>query len=186
MKEDMKALIAETFTQLLEKEDIDKITVTKLIGECHISRQTFYYHFQDIMDVLEWCVRQETSTLVKESLRAEDLQTALQIFISFNTEHFSWFQKLMDSHRRAQIETLLVDAVKTYMIEMSRHSHSDLYVNYEDMDVLLQFNACGLVGVLLEYGKTSKTSPKDPEKLSRQLEQIISGQLLHLSPDSKR
>ena len=138
------------------------------------------------MDVLEWCVRQETNTLVKESLRAEDLQTALQIFISFNTEHFSWFQKLMESHRRAQIETLLVDAVKTYMIEMSRHSHSDLYVNYEDMDVLLQFNACGLVGVLLEYGKTSKTSPKDPEKLSRQLEQIISGQLLHLSPDSKR
>ena len=189
MPADMKNIIGEAFVKMVARKGIDKITVKALIEECHISRQTFYYHFQDIMDVLdvlEWCVRQETNTLVKESLKAEDLQTALQIFISFNTEHFSWFQKLMDSHRRAQIETLLVDAVKTYMIEMSRHSHSDLYVNYEDMDVLLQFNACGLVGVLLEYGKTSKTSPKDPEKLSRQLEQIISGQLLHLSPDSKR
>ena len=196
MPADMKNIIGEAFVKMVAHKGIDKITVKALIEECHISRQTFYYHFQDIMDVLEWCVRQETNTLVKESLRAEDLQTALQIFISFNTEHFSWFQKLMESHRRAQIETLLVDAVKTYMIEMSRHSHSDLYVNYEDMDVLLQFNACGLVGVLLEYGKTSKTSPKDPEKLSRQLkdpeklsrqlEQIISGQLLHLSPDSKR
>ena len=186
MPADMKNIIGEAFVKMVARKGIDKITVKSLIEECHISRQTFYYHFQDIMDVLEWCVRQETNALVKESLNAEDLQTALQIFISFNTEHFSWFQKLMDSHRRAQIESLLVDAVKTYMIEMSRHSHSDLYVNYEDMDVLLQFNACGLVGVLLEYGKTSKTSPKDPEKLSRQLEQIISGQLLHLSPDSKR
>lgn len=186
MPADMKNIIGETFVKMVARKGIDKITVKALIEECHVSRQTFYYHFQDIMDVLEWCVRQKTNTLVKESLKAEDLQTALQIFISFSTEHFSWLQKLMDSHRRAQIEALLVDAVKTYMIEMSRHSHSDLYVNYEDMDVLLQFNACGLVGVLLEYGKTSKTSPKDPEKLSRQLEQIISGQLLHLGPDSKR
>ena len=164
MPADMKNIIGEAFVKMVARKGIDKITVKSLIEECHISRQTFYYHFQDIMDVLEWCVRQETNTLVKESLKAEDLQTALQIFISFNTEHFSWFQKLMDSHRRAQIETLLVDAVKTYMIEMSRHSHSDLYVNYEDMDVLLQFNACGLVGVLLEYGKTQQNISKGSRK----------------------
>ena len=54
MREDMKLVIADTFSKMLEKEDIDKITVTKLIGECHISRQTFYYHFRDIMDVLDW------------------------------------------------------------------------------------------------------------------------------------
>lgn len=186
MPADMKSIIGETFVKMVARKGIDKITVKALIEECHISRQTFYYHFQDIMDVLEWCVRQETNALVEESLKAEDLQASIKVFISFSAAHFSWFQKLMDSHRRAQIETLLVDAVKTYMIEMSRHSHPDLYVNYEDMEVLLQFNACGLVGVLLEYGRTSKTSHKDPEKLSRQLEQIISGQLLHLNPDSKR
>ena len=54
LREDMKILIAEAFIDLLEKESIDKITVKQLIEECHISRQTFYYHFRDIMDVLEW------------------------------------------------------------------------------------------------------------------------------------
>ena len=57
MKEDMKSVIADTFSEMLEKEDIDKITVTRLIAQCHISRQTFYYHFKDIMDVLEWTFR---------------------------------------------------------------------------------------------------------------------------------
>ena len=42
MKEDMKSVIADTFSEMLEKEDIDKITVTRLIAQCHISRQTFY------------------------------------------------------------------------------------------------------------------------------------------------
>ena len=57
MREDMKAVIADTFSQMLDKEDIDKITVTKLIAECHITRQTFYYHFKDHMDVQEGTVR---------------------------------------------------------------------------------------------------------------------------------
>ena len=77
MPADMKSIIAETFIKMVRRKNIDKITVKSLIEECHISRQTFYYHFQDIMDVLEWCVRQETNALVKESLKAEDLQTAL-------------------------------------------------------------------------------------------------------------
>lgn len=72
MREDMKAVIADTFSQMLDKEDIDKITVTKLIAECHISRQTFYYHFKDIMDVLEWTFRRATQELVQKSLNEED------------------------------------------------------------------------------------------------------------------
>ena len=117
-----------------------------------------------------------------ESLKAGDLRSAIKVFITFCTEHFSEFQKLLNSQRRAQIEELLIDAAKAYMVEVSRHNHPDLYVNYEDMQVLLQFNACGLVGVLLEY---SKTPSYDQEKLVQQLEQILSGELLHLNPEAR-
>lgn len=130
MPADMKSIIAETFMKMVSHKNIDKITVKSLIEECHISRQTFYYHFQDIMDVLEWSVRQQTHSLVKESLEAGDLRSAINIFITFCTEHFSEFQKLLNSQRRAQIEELLIDAAKAYMVEVSRHNHPDLYVNY--------------------------------------------------------
>lgn len=83
MREDMKAVIADTFSQMLDKEDIDKITVTKLIAECHISRQTFYYHFKDIMDVLEWTFRRATQELVQKSLNEEDRLGALTTYVAF-------------------------------------------------------------------------------------------------------
>ena len=67
MPADMKNIIGETFVKMVARKGIDKITVKALIEECHISRQTFYYHFQDIMDVLEWCVRQETNALVRKA-----------------------------------------------------------------------------------------------------------------------
>lgn len=58
MPVDMKSIIADTFLHMVQHGNIDKITVKALIDECHISRQTFYYHFKDIMDVLEWSVQQ--------------------------------------------------------------------------------------------------------------------------------
>ncbi len=89
MPVDMKLLIAETFGKLAQRGNIDKITVKALIEECHISRQTFYYHFQDIMDVLEWSVRRQTQALLEQSLAEKDLHSALQIFISFTVQHSS-------------------------------------------------------------------------------------------------
>ena len=86
MREDMKILIAENFTALLEKEDIDKITVKQLIEECHISRQTFYYHFRDIMDVLEWTFRRAATEAAEQSLESENHLDALRIFTSFVAE----------------------------------------------------------------------------------------------------
>ena len=53
MPVDMKAVIAEALKKMMLQKSIDKITVKALIDERHISRQTFYYHFQDIMDVME-------------------------------------------------------------------------------------------------------------------------------------
>lgn len=82
MREDMKAQIADAFSRILEKEDIDKITVTRLIEECHVSRQTFYYHFHDIMDVLEWTFKRSTQILVQKSLESEDRMAALKEFSS--------------------------------------------------------------------------------------------------------
>lgn len=48
-----------------------------LIEECHISRQTFYYHFQDINDVMEWSVRREAKQLLRQSLELPSFAAGL-------------------------------------------------------------------------------------------------------------
>jgi len=53
MAVDMKNVIADAYNQLAKQKSVDKITVKDLVDACNISRQTFYYHFQDILAVLE-------------------------------------------------------------------------------------------------------------------------------------
>lgn len=51
---DVKKRIVEAFVKLSKEKNIDKITVKDIVDECGISRQAFYYHFQDILEVIEW------------------------------------------------------------------------------------------------------------------------------------
>lgn len=45
--------ILETFDNMLERMPFKKITVSAIVAECGISSNTFYYHFNDIYDLLE-------------------------------------------------------------------------------------------------------------------------------------
>ena len=174
MKEDMKSVIADTFSEMLEKEDIDKITVTRLIAQCHISRQTFYYHFKDIMDVLEWTFRRATQELVEQSLNAEDRLKALTAYITFVRQNRTKLKKLIYSRRWVQIEGMLVEAVTVYLAELARNRVPDIELSVDDLEVMLTFYACGMVGVLLQY--VDKPNLNE-EKLVLQMERIITGKM---------
>lgn len=172
---DRKNVIADTFANMVQRSGLDKITVKALIEECHISRQTFYYHFQDLMDVLEYSIRQATQDLVEQSVQAETMGEALGIFVGFTVEHFPMLQKLLDSQRRAQIETIMLEGVMAYLRAMARHSTAGrLAVSYGEQEVLLRYNAYGLVGILLAYGGRKDL---DQEKLVALLERILSGEM---------
>ena len=170
MREDMKAVIADTFSQMLDKEDLDKITVTKLIGECHISRQTFYYHFKDIMDVLEWTFKRATEELVQRSLKAEDNIVALKEFAAFIRQNRTKLERLLYSRRWVEIENLLTEAAVAYLAEMARNKVPEISLSFDELEIMLKFYACGMVGVLMQY----MVKPHlDEEKLVIQIERSL-------------
>ena len=81
MPADMKAIIAQAFKELAQQKSIDKITVKSLIESCGISRQTFYYHFQDIMDVISWSLQQVSEETLARSIKAGTPREALRLLI---------------------------------------------------------------------------------------------------------
>ncbi|WP_019321086.1 TetR family transcriptional regulator, partial [Streptococcus mutans] len=45
---------ARTLKEIMAKKSFDKVTVTELVRFLNVNRQTFYYHFKDLYDLLEW------------------------------------------------------------------------------------------------------------------------------------
>ena len=59
-----KAIIDSYARQLLTKP-VDKITVKDIVEDCGISRNTFYYHFKDIYEVLEEILHMQEQKVIR-------------------------------------------------------------------------------------------------------------------------
>ena len=59
MSELTKKGLAVSLKKLLSKKELSKITISNITDECGVNRQTFYYHFKDIYDLLEWIYKNE-------------------------------------------------------------------------------------------------------------------------------
>ena len=58
--------IMYSMLKLLQEKSIDKITVKDICEMCEINRNTFYYYYSDIYQVLEELLRTETGKSLKE------------------------------------------------------------------------------------------------------------------------
>ena len=53
-----RALVA-SLKRLLGQKPLAKITISDITEDCGINRMTFYYHFKDIFDLIEWACEDE-------------------------------------------------------------------------------------------------------------------------------
>ena len=157
---DMKNIISETFMTMVQKKGIDKITVKALIDACNISRQTFYYHFQDIMEVIEWSMERATQKMLARSQETESPEYAIGILISAAMENRTLIRRLLASQKREQIEKVFVQAVRTYLQNLIRNKANGLALYYSDMELALDFWAFGISGLLFKYCEQEQVDVK--------------------------
>ena len=61
-----KYALAAALKELMAQKPIDKISIHDLTERCGIRRQTFYYHFEDVYDLLRWMFQEEAVALLKQ------------------------------------------------------------------------------------------------------------------------
>ena len=169
----MKYRLADSVKECMRTTPVDKITVKELVAACGISRQGFYYHFQDIMDVVEWITAQALQRAVEVSLAADSPQDALKNVILSLMNNRKLIYHLMASQRRSEIERLLVQSTRVYLEKMLRAKATGLSINPSDLETAINFYSYGLVGMLIE----NLNGNQDPDLLSRQFYGLLTGEI---------
>lgn len=78
MPKDTKKLLSEAYLELLAEGGHQVATVKDVVNRAGVSRMTFYYHFQDIYDLVEWTYRDYFSSL---NLRDMPVEQAWDTFV---------------------------------------------------------------------------------------------------------
>lgn len=141
--------IMESFVRLLNQRPLDKITVKDIVQDCGISRNTFYYHFQDIYDLL-----QATFSAVLDNVLSEDLTTwqeSLMACTRFALENRRALYHVYRSANRDQLDRYLNRIAGQSMEKLIRYQAQGINIADEDIRYLTLFYKHAIVGILLEW-----------------------------------
>lgn len=61
-----KHALAAALKELIAQKPIDKITIHDITERCGIRRQNFYYHFEDVYDLMRWMFQEEAMSLLRQ------------------------------------------------------------------------------------------------------------------------
>lgn len=91
-KREVKVLLADSFKELVLEKPVEKITIKEITDRAGVIRVTFYNHFQDKYELLEWICREEivspTKILFQNNMRREAV-TFIFTAILKNKEFYS-------------------------------------------------------------------------------------------------
>ena len=168
-----KQAIAESLKHLLLRKPITKITINDITEDCGISRMTFYYHFNDIYDLVEWACEEEARAALSDDRTAETWQMGFQSLLEAVRVNKPFIINIYRYVDRAQIEHYLLRVTEKLLMSVIEEQSRDLLISDENKRYVANFFKFGFVGIMLEwihYGMKD-----EPEKIAAMTGKIIQG-----------
>ena len=76
-----KKALEASLKHLLLQKPLPKITIQDITDDCGISRMTFYYHFKDIYDLVEWACIEDAQKVLGENRHYDSWEKGCWIFL---------------------------------------------------------------------------------------------------------
>ena len=172
-----KRALGFSLKKLLSQMPLDKITIQNIVDDAEVSRKTFYYHFQDIYDLLEWVLVDEGRRVLEGHTTADAWQQGLWNVLSYLQENRAVIGNL---HRSIQSSNTLLETHITQMIRPILQQIFDAQpghekVEAEDRQFILELYAFGLVK-LVTYWIDNGMKP-EAEQLMKRIHRIFRGSM---------
>ena len=91
--EETLLLFAKAIKSLIKTQPLDKITVTDIVFQAGKTRQTFYRHFQDKYDLVNWYFEKLVLKSFEEMRQGGSLQEALNLKFAFIEQEHAFFKE---------------------------------------------------------------------------------------------
>ena len=160
MSQVTKRALEQSLKNLLLKKPLTKITVNDIAEDCGINRMTFYYHFKDIYDLVEWSCLEDARKALEEKKTHDTWQEGfLNIFeaVLANKPFVMNVYRCVD---RAQVEKYLKPLTDNLMGVIDERAEG-ITVREEDKEFIARVYSYVFIGIMLDWIKDDmKADPK--------------------------
>ncbi len=173
MSQVTKRALEASLKNLLLKKPLSKITINDITEDCGISRMTFYYHFKDIYDLVEWSCLEDAKRALEGKKTYETWQQGiLQIFEAV-LDNKPFILNVYRSVSREHVENYLFKLTYDLLIGVVNEKSAGMTVREEEKEFIADFYKYAFVGVMLNWVKDGMT--EDPHKVVERISIIMHG-----------
>ena len=175
MSQVTKRALEQSLKNLLMKKPLTKITVGDIADDCGINRMTFYYHFKDIYDLVEWSCLEDAKRALDEKKTYETWQQGLLQIFEAVQENKPFILNVYRCVHREQIEKYLQPIVDRLLLGVSDEEADGMAVRDEDKRFIAQIYSYIFIGLMLDWIKDDMR--EDPQPIVDKLAKLIKGSM---------
>lgn len=146
-----KKLIMTTFQTMLEEMPFDKITVSALVRRCGVSSNTFYYHYQDIYDLLSVWMNTRFGMLEKSVRESLGWKEEARVFLQYCQSHPKLITNLLSSVSRGSLEQYIFMETDDFFLDYVREKTAGTPLSEESIRYIAQFCRYSFIGFFLKF-----------------------------------
>ena len=170
-----KKAIGYAFKELLLEKPFNKISVNDITDKCGINRQTFYYHFCDIRDLVEWICVEDAENALKDNRTYKNwVDGFLAIFDLLKKDRIFVLNIYKNAHRDL-LENYLHKVTYDLLLNVVNEKAINYLVREDDKEAIANFYKFGFVGIVLEWVENDMR--QDATEIVNQLAYLIHGTL---------
>lgn len=148
-----KIAMAQSLKNWLEKKPLNKITISDITNDCGVNRMTFYYHFKDIYDLLEWAILYEGQKALNGNKTVQTWQQGMENIFLCVLKDKTFFINAYKALGRGVIENYLREPVYVLTYGVVNEEAKTMSVSEEDKQFIALFYQYALIGIVLDWVK---------------------------------
>lgn len=170
-----KKAIIECTISLAEQKPLKKITVNDIVKQCGITRNTFYYHFHDIYDVLDKTIQEEIQKF--EEADPEDYDRCMFNIIEFTVMYKKVWRNLYKTIGQEELQKYVIGRLHGIFVKYIKLHLTDYEISDTDMGIITAFFEEALFGVLARWirGESHGDTPDDMHAISERIRVLFTG-----------
>ena len=154
----MKYALAQSLKKLLSTRKLDKITVKDIAEDCGVNRQTFYYYFRDIYDLLEWNFCDATERLIRSGLDHGDWRSGVKAVTEYLQENRTLVWNAYHSISHESVSEFLKRTLRPHILSAVREEAKELEQEpcEESVDFVTDIFTLTAAGIVMEWIGTQR------------------------------
>jgi probable dihydroxyacetone kinase regulator len=170
-----KRALADSLIRLAQEKPFSKITVTDIVKGCGVNRMTFYYHFKDIYDLVDWILLEDAKKVIKGNKTYLTWQDGYLDVLKEMISHKEIMINAYSSLSRENLDKYVHSVAFKFLYPVVEEESKGLEVQPEDKKFIASFYSYAFVGLTLEWVGTGMK--EDPEELVKRLALTIKGNI---------